>query len=110
MIQTKIFQTPMGASVLETKINGWLEEMQGDPTFRLIDISMSSYYNGNYVATNQALVIYSIESEKEKEARTRAALKLLEAQTDARIKLADHILEVMNAEKEKKDVRNIQET
>lgn len=110
MIQTKIFQTPMGASTLETKINGWLEEMQEDPTFRLIDISMSSYHDGHYIATNQALAIYSIESEKEKEARWAIGLKLLEDQTEARIKLADHISEMMNAEKEKRDVRNIQET
>lgn len=110
MIQTKIFQTPMGASTLETNINGWLEEMQGDPTFRLIDISMSSYHDGHYIATNQALAIYSIESEKEKEARYRAAAILLKNQTEARIKVADHILEMMNAEKEKKDVRNIRET
>ena len=77
----------MGASVLETNINGWLEEMQEDPTFRLININMSSYHDGHYIATNQALAIYSIESEKEKEARK---------------KVADHILEMMNAEKEKK--------
>lgn len=67
MTQVKLFRT----GFIERDVNSWIEEMSNDPTFRVVDIKLA---RGQEIPI--ALVIYEIESEKEKEKRYEFGKKM----------------------------------
>ena len=77
MIQTKIFSTHLGNAKLENDINNWLKEKYEDPTLRVIDIKICSSTTGDFNLNLTALITYSFETEREKEAKYRAGATML---------------------------------